>query len=1303
MKKIFFALFFSLTLEATDYIFPDDLLGLGCFLIGTDYQCVAPLDFGNNDTIDVTSDINLVIGSNFTAGNGLVITTSGNVLSMTLGGFLDVGNNLDATTCINVEAGSNIEIGNNGTIQGTLQSNTGTVTLGNNTTNTACSGTPSSEPVADFYFDECEWDGSVDEVLDSTSNNFHGRSINGANTDAQGQVERSGYFDGVNDYIEQDEIYDTLRSTASLSFWIRTTQNGNDTSWAAPGIAGIEESGGGDDIFWGWIDASGHIGLTKGNLNTVKSNTAINDDIWHHVALTWDSGSGFAEVYVDGALEDTGITESGDVGNNFNRIGSILDTVGTPTYLEGNLDELKIYDSIIDATTVQSIYTNELAGNNYDGSARNPVNCSTCGTYSGSLASIQLVGDQITLLDTYQTPQMTSVTYKDNYVFSENPVIFVLPDTRGGNPANMRVKNVDSRGFDIAIVEPQGEDGAHISMNVDYFAVNVGDTSTDSASQVYSLGNELIEVGYIKTNKVQKGYDIGTNEWEIITPKGNFCNPVVVTQIQGMVNEPSYNPSNPSTPFLTVATEISGTDIKLALERSETNTGTVAQPEVIAYMISEANIQDSFVDNDNNVVLYETIQTNKIFYGWSDSAVSTNFINTYNQKPLVAASLNSRDSRDGGWFRKRTHTNTRISLVVDEDRLTGRSGGGSVQDNERSKTLNTADGNPTTPESAGIFVFDGTFVLTGDVEKGTINAVNVVEKDIFDGNISTQIAGSLLDLALVAREDDNVTKRDADIVKLEIINCVDDLCLDCAITTDAIPIFDNIAAPIQIEAAIGYKLLSDAGVTYTMPSAKKIQKLRITESGESPTCSFDTFAIRPDRYDVSASNPAYAGENFSLNFRALDSSGVNTVEYNEEDSNNSFIINYAETRPECNAGETLNRTEVKFIDGASLNVDANFTGLAQFLNISILENLGNEFASIDADDTADSLRLIKSDDINISVLPYELNITSTQINTSTGLSWLYMADVNDMNVSTKVTVQANNKNNDVLQDFNASCYAQDVDIDFKMIVRDGSSILDMNYTSTKGSFLSTGTRLGDINQSLRISASEFSLGIGEAAYSFNVYRGFDTPVSPFEVQGLGADIMSTGVAKFVNNNADYNDGNFSFYYGRLSVDDTVTSLLPISNSVSMEVYDEVNSVYTQGMQRQTLFWYLNAPHNSNNEGSVLEAIASSNTLIDNTLGGYTFVYNPIGSGSQDIDINTASTSQATIHLKIQNWLWYTPTGFGSGYADGAGTDCSMHPCFKFTQVSNNSALKIESGDFNGTIVPDVNRSDYIKKGVKLFR
>lgn len=240
-----------------------------------------------------------------------------------------------------------------------------------NLTIEAC-GAASLTASMDFHFDEISWTGSTNEVIDSSAGANHASisSGSGVNTTALGQVCRTGLFDGVNDYLVSNDIYAVLRTTASMSFWIKTTQTGNNTNWQAPGVAGIEQSGGGDDIFWGWLDASGHIGISKWDTPSAKSSVAINDGVYHHVVLTRESSSGAYKIYIDGALNATGTTGAGDVGTNFTSIGRIEDTAGSHEYLRADLDELMIFNTVLSDAQVSSIYSNQLAGNNYDGSSR---------------------------------------------------------------------------------------------------------------------------------------------------------------------------------------------------------------------------------------------------------------------------------------------------------------------------------------------------------------------------------------------------------------------------------------------------------------------------------------------------------------------------------------------------------------------------------------------------------------------------------------------------------------------------------------------------------------------------------------------------------------------------------------------------------------------------------------------------------------------------------------------------------------------------------------------------------------------
>jgi len=222
-------------------------------------------------------------------------------------------------------------------------------------------GAPPPVLLADYRMDESAWTGTAGEVQDQTGN-FPGTAQNGVTTNGTSPAIASdpgtcryGEFDGVDDYVQVNNLSTILDGTASLAFWINTTQTGNNTGWQAPGVTGVEQAGGADDIFWGWLDASGHIGISVGNDYTTKSTTVINDGNWHHVVLTRDATAGTYKIYIDGSLNASGSIATGTIGTAFASIGRIEDTGGTPEYFNGLLDEVRVYDSVLSNSQVTAV------------------------------------------------------------------------------------------------------------------------------------------------------------------------------------------------------------------------------------------------------------------------------------------------------------------------------------------------------------------------------------------------------------------------------------------------------------------------------------------------------------------------------------------------------------------------------------------------------------------------------------------------------------------------------------------------------------------------------------------------------------------------------------------------------------------------------------------------------------------------------------------------------------------------------------------------------------------------------------
>ncbi len=200
-------------------------------------------------------------------------------------------------------------------------------------------------PTTFYKLDETAWVGAGD-VIDSSNNGFNGTAMGGT-TPVFARVCNGAQLNGSSRYIQVPGLSGLLNASASLAFWIRTTQIGNDTGWLAPGVSGIELSGGSDDIFWGWLDASGRIGVSVANDYSTKSTVPINDGTWRHVVLTRDHVAGQYRIYIDGVLNVSGAIATGVIGTPFSSIGRIEDTGGTPEYLDGQLDEVRIYDRVL--------------------------------------------------------------------------------------------------------------------------------------------------------------------------------------------------------------------------------------------------------------------------------------------------------------------------------------------------------------------------------------------------------------------------------------------------------------------------------------------------------------------------------------------------------------------------------------------------------------------------------------------------------------------------------------------------------------------------------------------------------------------------------------------------------------------------------------------------------------------------------------------------------------------------------------------------------------------------------------------
>jgi len=296
--------------------------------------------------------------------------------------------------------------------------------------------------------------------------------------------------------------------------------------------------------------------------------------------------------------------------------------------------------------------------------------------------SVRLEADQVSLNNTLSNPTFNSVAFRQSYF--EAPLVFATATTAGGQPAALQVRNVTTTGFEITMKEPPNQDGGHVSMTIDYFAIEPGQLD---------LGGLLFEArrhATATTVQSTSAFPSAGGHDRVNFESGFGSAPAVLGQIQTQNNEQNNVPVSDSSPWLTTSIDdVNDSGLDIALDRSETNDGsTVGLTEEIGFLAASDG-RGSFVDNAGNTIDFESIRSGDVFQGWDNSEQTETFA-SFGQTPLAVATKNTRDGGDGGWLRRGTLTDGEIGLVVDED---------TFHDGERNHTT----------ERAGILLFEQAF------------------------------------------------------------------------------------------------------------------------------------------------------------------------------------------------------------------------------------------------------------------------------------------------------------------------------------------------------------------------------------------------------------------------------------------------------------------------------------------------------------------------------------------------------------------------------------------------------------------
>lgn len=387
--------------------------------------------------------------------------------------------------------------------------------------------------------------------------------------------------------------------------------------------------------------------------------------------------------------------------------------------------------------------------------------------------------------------------------------------------------------------------------------------------------------------------------------------------------------------------------------------------------------------------------------------------------------------------------------------------------------------------------------------------------------------------------------------------------------------------------------------------------------------SKDSFAIRPDRFEISIKGIQKADENFkNVTIKALDYRGRLTKGYNVSSKD---LYLYAK---DYNYKAAKLKYKFKFRNGLATINYIKYPE-AGSIKIGIAEKKGKEFAKIDANDndlalsfdTDEISRYISSawsDDFRVIPAYFDVKILDVS-------NFAYFSnDLNQMSAKVKVEVIAKSKDNTITKN-----YMGDVNVDIshskvnRLIVTPyGFFSDDIKFSPMQDAFFR-----GKLNFTLKLNFNKENIPINEIQLKLNHIKVEDEDG--------------------VNGEANINK-TIIFRYGKVKVDNVTT----MDNDVIIPVYF---MYYKDGK------WLNNDLHNSAIYGSVIGGYASK---------GIRVIYknrDNIGLGLQQLFATITTKKRpytGIVHLNISPWLWYSEDGYMYEAPSLSNQDCNTHPCLK---------------------------------------
>ncbi|MDO8594906.1 MAG: LamG domain-containing protein [bacterium] len=181
-------------------------------------------------------------------------------------------------------------------------------------------------------------------------------TLTGGPTWVTGRYGQAVSFDGTDDYVSITDNSLASGSSITPSLWFNQTSSKTVGLFAsaaasdAPGEFTMLVNSNGTVSFIAWISGGGD----RPHLNAASA--AVSYGAWHHAVGVYDVSAGYAYIYIDGVLSGSTNTTLNSTTWNGPAIGSGGVGGSTTYFMNGKMDDVRIYNRALTAAQVAALY-----------------------------------------------------------------------------------------------------------------------------------------------------------------------------------------------------------------------------------------------------------------------------------------------------------------------------------------------------------------------------------------------------------------------------------------------------------------------------------------------------------------------------------------------------------------------------------------------------------------------------------------------------------------------------------------------------------------------------------------------------------------------------------------------------------------------------------------------------------------------------------------------------------------------------------------------------------------------------------